>query len=517
MYFLIALTTVSLFKEEFDRGQIPVGWRATGTWTVGILPEWSPSTPPYAFADARFSLEVSDTLITPTVGIGFPYDSLSLIYAIKYLRLHGGEDSVKVLLRRFSGGWGSWEVLKAYASTTERVETLKVYPPADSLQIAFLYLSPSPAVLLSLDNIEIQAHVSLEYDLQALSIIAPPYAFVDSSVSLGFTVRNGGAFSDSVAITYGHPSSLDTVSLTLDPDEDTTLWATYTFYTPAYVLLHLMVSSPNDTFPFNDTLTLPLRVIPTPTSEVEVPFSEAALIDGIVRVSDYTTPWEIAGRLEASDWLGGIPMEACTLLLAWNDGGVDLALITSADPYLSEGDRLILALDGDMDGYTERLNYIYPLGWYSVSDGIPRSRPDLGPYYAFSYTNSGFYRLQMEVRIRFSPSYDPAALPYGTDTFGLAIEYFDQGNGRVVCRWPQTSDLSSSHGDVFLTPRVSVTETIKNGLPFRLESNVLTLEEGELYSSSGRLLLKGKGNIKLPVGIYFVRSGSATFKVVVGP
>jgi len=513
VYLLLALTGVEYFREEFNSLGV---WRTTGGgWTVDSS---APLPPPGdgKFAVVRsYSFPVRDTLISPSVAIVPSPDSMYLTFS--YALGSIGGDSGLVLVRYFlSGSWGGWTVLRAYDRTSSGRDTVPLSTTADSIAVAFLYVSPGSGLYFSVDDVLIYGKADLGRDWEAAGIEAPEYWFKDSTFTVGYRVRNNGNSTDTATVIYGVLTlTSETLSVVLPPDGDTLIPLTMSVHTAGYTNLYLIVSSPYDTFGRNDTLVVSVRIYPQPVRNlVSFPVSLAPLVDGLVHSgTSYLPPWDSAGKVPASAWIDGSPIGACTLLTVNTLTDVYFALLLSADPDPDPQDLILMAMDDDGDGAwasdsSEGWNLIYPNGWYTtpLPGSLPPSpRTELGSAFSFHYDPTIAYRIQAEWRLNCGNEPDPASVPCDRDTLRIAILYRSGEDGRVVCRWPQDSDPSSlsTFGRLILRRPVGVNERVE----------ISGIEEQKVYNVSGRFVgytLKG-----LPTGVYFIVEGRKVRRVVI--
>ncbi|NPA79482.1 MAG: hypothetical protein GXO29_00320 [Thermotogae bacterium] len=521
MLFVLSLTGVSLLGEDFEDEFPPEGWERTGSvWVAGDDDLRSPpGDGRFAVADSRDG-SVVDTLLSPAVPSPYSPEWLSLSFAFKFVKFPGGSDTAEVLLREFSGGvWGPWILLRRYDSSAVGIDSLSFTSAAESLQVAFVYRSDDAALFFSVDEVRLDAMVRFGTDAEASEILVPYPIFADSMFRVGYRVRNAGEDSATIYATYevvSLSSASDTVSL--PPGADTVLYLETVAMLPGYLTARLSVSTPGDTYPHNDTIQTSIRVYPSPSPVISAPVGAPRLIDGVLSDSS----WSLAGKVEASNWLGGIPTAACSLFVLHDGDAVYLALKTFYDIYLSYGDQLTFALDDDGDGVWddgEGFNVLYEGGWFSYPpDSTPSLRPDMGASFSFHYDGSAIYKVQVEWAVPKDSLRDPASLNLTGESFGLALSYYDYESGKVVCLWPQTANLSdpATFGKVYLHPLAlaSRERTGEDTPPFTLEGRTITLRWGALYDAAGRLVAKG-GRIHLRAGIYFWVGRGSSRKVLV--
>ncbi len=513
MFLLTALTGVVYLREGFTA--FPSGWRSSGGgWeindgTVALAP---PGDSSFAIVKGD-SGAVADTLLSPPIPLYPRPDTLYLRFSYAFAGLGVG-DTASVVVRTFSGGsWGAWVPVRTFHFSASGRDTLPLPLPADSVQLAFSYSTPEPALYFAIDDVEIAGVSALGRDWEVSEIVAPPYLFVDSLVRVGYRFRNNGDFTDTATVLFGAVSFFtDSTSVVLPPGADTVLYGALAPITTGYVGLYAAVSSPSDTFHGNDTLTLSLRVYPTPTTEITSSPYPPPLVDGLVWANEgFVPPWDSAAKVSASAWLDGAPTGACTLAVVHDDTTVTFGLVLSTDTRPDPGDLLLVALDDDGDGSwdpdsSEGWNLIYPGGWYSTPlPGIapPSYRPELGPLFSFHFNPSETYKRQVEWRLRRYGTPGPENLR--GDTVRLMLLYRNGEDDKVLCRWPQTasSEDPNTFGTLILRRGLEVTERLS------------VIGEGgvKVYSASGRFV--GPSLEGLPPGVYFVLSGGRVRTVVI--
>lgn len=414
-------------------------------------------------------------------------------------------DTASVSVRSFSAGvWSDWTTVRVFSSRASGRDTLSLPLSADSLQVAFSYSTPEPALYFAVDEVSLDGVSDLGSDWEVSEILAPPYTFVDSMTDVGYRVRNNGDSTDTAIVLFGAVSQFsDSVSVVLGPGADTVLHGSFAPMTPGYVKLYAVVSSDRDTFPLNDTLVLSLRVYPNPITVIVSSPTSPPLIDGLVwNQGTFVPPWDSAAKVPASAWLDGSPIGACTLLVTHDDTTVSFGLILFSDTRSDPGDLLIVALDDDGDGVwapdsSEGWDLLYPDGWYATplpGTVPPTHRPELGALFGFYFNSSEIYKRQVEWRLRRYGPAGPESLPPGRDTVRLMVMYRNGEDGAVLCRWPQTArpDEPATFGTLVLREVVGVEERITA----RMDG------EMRVYSASGRFV--GRSLRGLPPGVYFV-------------
>ncbi len=510
MHLLLALTGVRYLYAPFDDLN---GWGGNGWRVDSSLPYPPPGDGTFAVSEGDGG--VSDTLISPAIALWPSPDTLWLTYSYSFAATYTG-DTGKVLVRFRSGSWGGWTVLRSLSSTSRGTDTVPLPVGGDSLQVAFTYSAPGPSLYFAVDEVSVEGVVRLGVDWEAASILTPPYTFVDSAVIVGYRVRNNGEATDTATVFYGvvdGPSH--STPVVLPPGGDTVLRLPVSSSVPGYIPLFLIVSAPSDTFNSNDTLTLHLRTYPNPEYQLLARYAPPPLIDGyVLSGTTYLPPWDSAPRVPAGAWLDGSPIGSCVLLAASDGTYLYLALVTSADTYLDPLDAVLMAIDDNGDGTwasdsSEGWNLLRPPAWYvSPSPGVvPFSlREDLGSRFAFHYDPSQAYKVQVEWAVRLGGEPDPASIPDDRDTLRAAVLFEDGEDGKVVCRWPQTSDPSSplTFGSIVLERGTGIDEVRRR-----------PVGTGRLrvYSVSGRYL--GGKTEGLPPGVYFLYDGVRVRKLVV--
>ncbi len=513
MYLLLTLTGVEYFYEEFNSLN---GWRTTGGgWRIDSS---APLPPP---GDGIFTITrgdnspVRDTLISPSVALVPSPTSLYLTFSYSLGSIGG--DSGIVLVRYFSSGsWGGWTVVRVYDSTSSGRDTVPLSAAADSVALAFLYVSSGSGLYFAVDDVLLYGEVDFGRDWEAAGIETPEYWYEDSTFTVVYRVRNNGSTTDTATVIYGVLTYVsDTLSLILPPGGDTLIPLTLSVHTAGYTNLYLIVASPYDTFGRNDTLVRSVRIYPRPVRDlVSFPVSLAPLVDGLVHSgTSYLSPWDSAGKVPASAWMDGAPVGSCTLLTVNTLTAVYFALVLSADPDPDPQDLILMAVDDDGDGTwasdsSEGWNLIYPNGWYTtpMPGSVPPSlRTDLGTALSFHYDPTIAYRIQAEWRLNCGNEPDPASLPCDGDTIRISILYRSGEDNRVVCRWPQDSDPSSpsTFGRLVLRRPVGVEERVE-----RVDKG-----KAKVYDVSGRFV--GYTLRELPTGVYFLVEGRKVRRVVV--
>ena len=149
-----ATVTDTLLQEQFESG-LPPGWTVIDgngdnhKWTVGTTGDIDSYTPPgYGTQYAYYSdddagngvINYNEELISPAIYIQSNTQTLNIQYGYGF-RVYQNGETYEVKAKFFKGGWGSWNTIATYTSSTSATAAIDLssYLPADSVQLEWMY------------------------------------------------------------------------------------------------------------------------------------------------------------------------------------------------------------------------------------------------------------------------------------------------------------------------------------------------------------------------------------------
>jgi hypothetical protein len=260
---------------DFETGH--QGWTHTngqafpGAWDVVTTtypggPYWTYQPPPDA-GDSAFivdddaagsSTSTIDTAMSPVVA-NPGFSMLKWGYFIVY-------DTMEVLVREWTGTWGSWNVVAAYRGTTgpawDSVDVSSY--TGDSIQVGFHYNDEGYwSYGATFDNVGL--YPPPYHDVGVVSIDAPPATiFPNTTIDPSATYQNFGSTAETFDVYFVIDSSgttiyNETANITLDPGVDTTItFASWTCGAGDGIIYDITAYNylSGDVNPSNDTITM---------------------------------------------------------------------------------------------------------------------------------------------------------------------------------------------------------------------------------------------------------------------